>query len=72
MKEFLRQHLAPLQAHSRPMWELMGDDDRLRLHSGVLAEDDLDFTSEPTSGWIWMTSLGPTYRCTATLTRPSC
>ena len=45
MKEFLRQRLAPLQAHSRPMWELMGDDDKLRLRSGMLPSSDLDLTS---------------------------
>ena len=45
VKEFMMQRLAPLQAHSRPIWELMGDDDKLRLCSGMLPSTDLDLTS---------------------------
>ena len=45
IKEFLRQRLAPLQAHSRRMWELMGDVNKLRLRSGMLPSSDLDLTS---------------------------
>ena len=34
------------------MWELMVDDDRLRLRSGALAEADLDFASVTLLGTV--------------------
>ncbi|KAE8810166.1 hypothetical protein D1007_13234 [Hordeum vulgare] len=33
VKEFLAQRLAPLQAHSRPLWDYRAGDDELRLRS---------------------------------------
>ncbi|KAE8779046.1 hypothetical protein D1007_47970 [Hordeum vulgare] len=31
VKEFLAQRVAPLQAHSKPLWDYCADDDELRL-----------------------------------------
>ena len=42
VKEFLTQRLAPLQAHSRPMWEFKGAEDGIRLRSGSLTGEELD------------------------------
>ncbi|KAE8781318.1 hypothetical protein D1007_45443 [Hordeum vulgare] len=41
VKEFLAQRLAPLQAHSRPLWEYRAGDDELRLRSRDLPTEDL-------------------------------
>ncbi|KAE8780166.1 hypothetical protein D1007_46720 [Hordeum vulgare] len=41
VKEFLAQLLAPLQAHSRPLWEYCARDDELRLRSRDLPAEDL-------------------------------
>ena len=41
VREFLTQRLAPLQAHSRPMWDLKGAEDDLRLHRGDLTSEEL-------------------------------
>jgi hypothetical protein len=42
VKEFLTQRLAPLQVHSRPMWEFQGAEDDIRLCSGSLTGEELD------------------------------
>ena len=41
LREFLVQRVAPLQAHSHPLWTLGGADDDLRLNSAALANGDL-------------------------------
>ncbi|KAE8820099.1 hypothetical protein D1007_01798 [Hordeum vulgare] len=41
VKEFLAQHLAPLHAHSRPLWEYRAGNDELRLRSRDLPAKDL-------------------------------
>ncbi|KAE8810943.1 Far1 [Hordeum vulgare] len=41
VKEFLAQRLAPLQAHSRPLWEYRAGDDELRLRYRDLRLEDL-------------------------------
>ncbi|KAE8799767.1 hypothetical protein D1007_24862 [Hordeum vulgare] len=41
VKEVLMQLLAPLQAHSRPLWEYRAGDDELQLRSQDLASEDL-------------------------------
>ncbi|KAE8797314.1 hypothetical protein D1007_27564 [Hordeum vulgare] len=41
VKEFLVQRLAPLQAHTRPVWEYRAGDDKLRLRSRDLPTEDL-------------------------------
>ncbi|KAE8803452.1 hypothetical protein D1007_20680 [Hordeum vulgare] len=40
VKEFLAQRLAPLQAHSRPLWDYSAGDDELRLSSQDLPTDE--------------------------------
>ena len=40
-REFLAHRVAPLQAHSRPLWMLGGVDDDLRLNPAALADEDL-------------------------------
>ncbi|KAE8802895.1 hypothetical protein D1007_21329 [Hordeum vulgare] len=42
VKEFLVQHLAPLQAHSRPLWDYRAGDDELRLWSQDLPTEELN------------------------------
>ena len=39
VKEFLGCRIAPLQRHSRPMWALIGDQDRMRLQESGLPAD---------------------------------
>ncbi|KAE8801954.1 hypothetical protein D1007_22213 [Hordeum vulgare] len=41
VKEFLAQRLAPLQAHSRPVWDYRASDDELRLWSQDLPTKEL-------------------------------
>ncbi|KAE8811446.1 hypothetical protein D1007_11832 [Hordeum vulgare] len=41
VKEFLAQRLAPLQAHSRPLWDYRAGDDKLRLRSQDLPTKEL-------------------------------
>ncbi|KAE8786563.1 hypothetical protein D1007_39542 [Hordeum vulgare] len=41
VNEFLAQHLAPLQAYSRPLWEYRAGDDELWLRSQHLPTEDL-------------------------------
>lgn len=40
--KFLKQHLAPLQSHTRPMWEYQGVADDLRPRSEGLTGEELD------------------------------
>ena len=42
LREFLTQWVAPLQAHSRPLWTLGGEEDKLRLSPGALSDEELD------------------------------
>jgi hypothetical protein len=42
VKEFLKQRIAPLQARSRPLWSLRDWDDKLRLHSTALTDEELN------------------------------
>ncbi|KAE8783855.1 hypothetical protein D1007_42603 [Hordeum vulgare] len=42
VKEFLAQCLAPLQAHSRPLWDYQLGDDKLRLLSQDLSTEELN------------------------------
>ncbi|KAE8767172.1 hypothetical protein D1007_61509 [Hordeum vulgare] len=42
VKEFLAQRLAPLQAHSRPLWDYQIGDDKLRLSSQDLPTEELN------------------------------
>ena len=42
MKEFLRERLAPLQSHMRPIWEFLGAANDIRLRSGSLTGEELD------------------------------
>jgi hypothetical protein len=41
VREFLKQCLAALQAHSRHLWDLQGWDDKLRLHPTALTDEEL-------------------------------
>ena len=41
VREFLTQRLAPLQAHSRPLWSFKGAEDDLRLRSDDLSHEEL-------------------------------
>ncbi|KAE8774386.1 hypothetical protein D1007_53218 [Hordeum vulgare] len=42
IKEFLRDHIAPLQAHMRPLWEFADGRDPMRLHvSGTYNKMDV-------------------------------
>ena len=41
LREILMQWVAPLQAHSHPLWMLDGADDKLRLNLVALADEDL-------------------------------
>jgi hypothetical protein len=41
VKEFLTQHLAPLQAHSRPLWSFKAVEDDLRLRPDNLSDEEL-------------------------------
>src|SRR5215216_1789117 len=41
VKEFLTQCLAPLQAHSRPLWRFKGGVDDLRLRLDDLSDEEL-------------------------------
>ncbi|KAE8801505.1 hypothetical protein D1007_22889 [Hordeum vulgare] len=41
VKEFVAQCVAPLHAHSRPLWEYRAGDDELRLQSRDLPTEDL-------------------------------
>ena len=41
LREFLAHRVAPLQAHSRPLWRLNDADTNLRLSSEALADEDL-------------------------------
>ena len=45
IKEFLRQRIAPLQDHSRPLWKLGGVDDKIRLRQDALLEEELSKVS---------------------------
>ena len=52
VKEFVKQRIAPLQRHSRPMWDFTGAGDPMRLQKPSLAADTLSvvlklLTSEP-------------------------
>ncbi|KAE8797273.1 hypothetical protein D1007_27518 [Hordeum vulgare] len=40
-KEFLAQRMAPLQAHSRPVWDYQFGDDKLRIQSQGLPTEEL-------------------------------
>ena len=50
VKEFLQCHIAPLQHHSRLMWALTGDRDRMRLHETKLAPEMLRMVLEVLTG----------------------
>ena len=41
LREFLTQRVAPLQAHSHPLWMLDRTDDKLCLSPAALADEDL-------------------------------
>ena len=41
VREFLTQHLGPLQAYSRPMWDFKGAKDDIRLCPGSLTREEL-------------------------------
>nr|XP_020162044.1 cyclin-dependent kinase inhibitor 1C-like [Aegilops tauschii subsp. strangulata] len=41
MREFLMLRVAPLQARSRPLWTLGGEEDKLRLSPGALSDEEL-------------------------------
>jgi hypothetical protein len=38
--EFIRRRIAPLQAHSQPMWLYAGARDRMRLHEASITKDE--------------------------------
>jgi hypothetical protein len=40
-REFVRQRLAPLQAHSRPLWTFRGAGDELSLHPIAMTDEEL-------------------------------
>ncbi|KAE8781228.1 hypothetical protein D1007_45549 [Hordeum vulgare] len=42
LKEFLAQCITPLQAYSRPLWHYQSGDDKLRLRSQDLRDDELN------------------------------
>ena len=42
LREFLMLRVAPLQARSRPLWELEEEGNKTRLRPGALPGDDLD------------------------------
>ena len=41
LREFLMLRVAPLQARSRPLWMLGGEEDKLRLSPEALSEEEL-------------------------------
>ena len=41
VKEFMKQRIAPLQRHARPMWNFTGAEDPMRLQMPLLAVDTL-------------------------------
>nr|XP_020189255.1 uncharacterized protein LOC109774906 [Aegilops tauschii subsp. strangulata] len=41
VKEFLAQHVAPLQARSRPLWKLANEKNNLRLRRDALSDEEL-------------------------------
>ena len=49
-KEFLQCRIAPLQRHSRPMWALTGDRDRMRLKETELEPEALMTVLEVLTG----------------------
>ncbi|KAE8809205.1 hypothetical protein D1007_14250 [Hordeum vulgare] len=65
VQKFLPQRLAPLQAHSRPLWEYRSGDDELRLRSQDLPTEDLSrvvailLGGDPSD---LLGALGPLYR----------
>ncbi|KAE8786140.1 hypothetical protein D1007_40043 [Hordeum vulgare] len=42
IKEFLGHHIAPLQAHSRPLWKFTDGGDPMRVHVSSLTHDELN------------------------------
>ncbi|KAE8798613.1 hypothetical protein D1007_26098 [Hordeum vulgare] len=65
LKEFLAQRFAPIQAHSRPLWEYRASDDELRLRSRDLTREDMSRVFEILLGGDpgnLPEALGPLYR----------
>ncbi|KAE8809709.1 hypothetical protein D1007_13597 [Hordeum vulgare] len=64
VKEFLAQRLAPIQAHSRPLWDYQIGDDNLRLWSEDLPTEELNrvVATLVTCPRLWL-------RCTVSTTR---
>ena len=50
VKEFVRQRVAPLQRHSRPMWDLAGVEDPMRLQRPSLAAGTLSMVLKLLTG----------------------
>ena len=50
VKEFVRQRIAPLQRHSRPMWDLAGIEDPMRLQRPSLAAGTLSMVLKLLTG----------------------
>ena len=44
LREFLALRVAPLQAHSRPLWEPRDEEDKVRLSSEALSGEELTAT----------------------------
>ena len=42
VKEFLTECMAPLQSHSRPLWDYQGSNDNLRLQSARITPEELN------------------------------
>ena len=50
VKEFVRQRVAPLQRHSRPMWDLAGVEDPMRLQRPLLTAGTLSMVLKLLTG----------------------
>ena len=50
VKEFVKQRLAPLQLHSRPMWDFTGAGDPMRLQEPSLAGNTLSMVLKLLTG----------------------
>ena len=50
VKEFFKKRIAPLQRHSRPMWDFTGPGDPMRLQKTSLAADTLSMVLKLLTG----------------------
>ena len=50
VKEFVKQRIAPLQCHARPMWDFTNAEDPMRLQKSSLAADTLSVVLKHLTG----------------------